>query len=136
MISAFAVSSLTAFPRSPWRELTWSAAEVDGAQMDFRVGVTASGVAGFYALDFAGDEPELEALFVEPDRIGQGIGRDLMTHAKKTAGASGADSLVIQGDPNATAFYRAAGASQFGERESASIAGRALPLFRIDLSRN
>jgi hypothetical protein len=43
----------------------------------------------------------------------------------------GARTLVIQGDPNAAAFYAAAGALLVGERPSASSAGRALPLYEL-----
>ena len=40
---------------------------------------------------------------------------------------------MIQGDPNAADFYRAAGAVQVGERASASVPGRVLPLFELAL---
>jgi predicted N-acetyltransferase YhbS len=75
----------------------------------------------------------LAALFVEPRYIGQGVGRSLIEHAKIDARKDRARSLLVQGDPNATNFYRAAGGVQIGERESASIPGRYLPEFRIPL---
>ena len=76
---------------------------------------------------------ELEALFVEPSAIGRGIGKALIQHAIATASGRGAKRMQIQGDPNATAFYVAAGARQVGERASGSIPGRRLPLFEIEL---
>jgi len=91
-------------------------------------------ILGFYAVErLSADEYELEALFVEPDHIGRGVGRRLIEHAKGYARKGGARSLLIQGDPNAADFYRAGGGVQIGERESDSIPGRYLPEFRISL---
>ncbi|MCC5809653.1 MAG: GNAT family N-acetyltransferase [Ectothiorhodospiraceae bacterium] len=91
-------------------------------------------VVGYYALQsLAPDECELEALFVEPRHIGQGIGRALIEHAKSRARRNGARFMVIQADPNAVKFYLAAGGVQVGERESGSIPGRYLPEFEIVL---
>ena len=41
--------------------------------------------------------------------------------------------MVIQGDPNAEGFYRAAGGRLAGTMESLSIPGRLLPLFHVEL---
>ena len=91
-------------------------------------------VVGYYALicDPAGSF-ELDALFVRPENIGQGIGRALIEHAKDCARTLGAASITIQGDPHAADFYLAAGGVQVGESESQSIPGRSLPEFRIRL---
>lgn len=89
---------------------------------------------GFYALERLSDtEAELGALFVEPEHIGRGIGRVLISHAKQTARELGFETIVIQGDPNAANFYRAAGGVRCGELPSRSIPNRVLPLFRIKL---
>ena len=91
-------------------------------------------VIGFYALEHTSkSETELGYLFVDPKFIGKGYGRKLMAHAKQQAGDFGYSKIVVQGDPNAESFYRAAGGTFIGARESASIPGRRLPLFRIDL---
>jgi len=104
------------------RDGTFIAAEIDGE------------IIGFYALELRSPiQIELEALFVEPAFIGRGYGRGLMDHAKATAARMGAETMVIQGDPNAEAFYRAAGARCVGSKESASIPGRMLPLLEIEL---
>lgn len=82
-------------------------------------------IIGYYALErLSADEYELEALFVEPQHIGRGVGRRLIEHAKGHVRKDGARYLLIQGDPNATDFYHAAGGVQIGERESDSIPGR------------
>jgi len=92
-------------------------------------------ILGYYALErLSAVECELEALFVEPEHIGQGIGRQLIEHAKSHAREMGAESILIQGDPNAAHFYLAAGGVRIGERESDSIPGRYLPEYRISLS--
>ena len=93
-----------------------------------------AGIVGFYALERISEtEAELTAMFVEPERIGRRIGRALISHAKETARGHGFEAIVIQGDPNAVAFYQAAGGTRCGKRPSGSIPGRELPLFRIQL---
>lgn len=104
---------------------------------DFRCFVVAESdsILGFYSLEHRTEGVwELDALFVEPDHIGIGIGRLLIRHALHSLSEQGAARLIIQGDPNATAFYRAAGARQIGTRESGSIPGRLLPLFEIEIA--
>lgn len=44
--------------------------------------------------------------------------------------------LVIQSDPSAEGFYRVRGAQRVGERESASVAGRWLPLLELVLAQS
>ena len=98
------------------------------------VAVENESIAGFYAVEYISEGVwELDALFVEPARIGAGIGRSLVRHALHVVSKYGAVRLVIQGDPNATEFYRAAGARRIGTRESGSVPGRPLPLFEIDI---
>ena len=88
---------------------------------------------GYYALKRVSDsEYELDALFVVPEKIRTGIGRRLIEHAKKQVVTSGGSCLLIQGDPNATEFYLAAGCRLVGQRESQSIPGRYLPLFIVN----
>ena len=89
---------------------------------------------GFYSLEhISASEAELSYLFVEPTFIGKGYGRKLMVHAQHKARDLGYNQIIIQGDPNAEQFYRAAGGSVVGTRKSTSISDRELPLFRINL---
>jgi GNAT superfamily N-acetyltransferase len=94
---------------------------------------TVAGVTGFYAVSAREDGlAELEFLFVEPDALRHGYGRRLLAHARRYARAGlGASAMLIQGDPNADEFYRAMGARRVGERLSASIEGRMLPLYEL-----
>lgn len=116
-------------------ELSVSVADIENAELVYFVAELCGEIIGYYALRrMSAIEFDLEALFVEPQHIGRGIGRHLMEHAKNHARRIGASSLLIQGDPHAESFYRAAGGKLVGERESDSIKGRYLPEFRIDLS--
>jgi len=93
-----------------------------------------NGLAGFDSLELLSDtEIDLVHLFVDPEFIGIGIGLQLLDHACQTARELGFDKLSIQGDPNAERFYLRCGAERVGERESASIPNRMLPLFEIQL---
>ena len=115
-------------------ELTYSDAQIDSDNYEFYVCEAEGRVVGFYVLERVGStDAELEALFVEPASIGHGFGRMLIEHAKARAAAQGVKQLIIQGDPNAESFYLTAGGVSDGQRESASIPGRFLPIFRIDL---
>ncbi|WP_052849362.1 GNAT family N-acetyltransferase [Streptomyces avicenniae] len=96
-------------------------AELDGA------------LAGFVTLDGGPPEGEIGMMFVAPEAMGRGIGRLLFTHAADTARAAGCTSLLIDADPHAEGFYRAMGGVRIGEMPSESIAGRMLPLLRLDL---
>jgi GNAT superfamily N-acetyltransferase len=95
-----------------------------------------NGPVGFYCLDVrdAGD-CELDALFVDPDFIGLGVGKRLWEHAVGQAAALGCSEMTIQSDPFAERFYRAMGAERVGEMESLSVPGRMLPLLRYAIRR-
>jgi len=90
-------------------------------------------VAGFYSLAAReGGSVELEHVFVEPGRLGRGVGRALFAHACEVARAAGFTVLEIQSDPNAAGFYRRLGARLVGEIPS-SIPGRTIPFFSLRL---
>jgi GNAT superfamily N-acetyltransferase len=144
-VEAVEISSLAMRSKAHWgysdefmsacrEELTYSDAQIDSDNYEFYVCEAEGRITGFYALELLGStDAELEALFVEPESIGQGFGRVLIEHAKSRAAALGIRQLIIQGDPNAEAFYEALGGVRDGQRESGSIKGRFLPIFRIDL---
>lgn len=141
----YALSNLTFRSKAFWgysaefmeacrAELSVSIKDIASTDCHYFVAESKGEILGYYALKrLSAEEHELEALFVDPQSIGQGVGRKLIEHAKRYAQKDGARFLLIQGDPNATDFYRAAGAVQVGERESDSILGRYLPEFRISL---
>lgn len=91
-------------------------------------------IACFYGLKAIDEQvADLDALFVEPELIGNGYGRKLIDHAKQIALANGFTKIRIQSDPNSVEFYCAVGAIQIGSEPSHSIPGRELPLFELRL---
>lgn len=142
---AAAISSLAIRSKAHWGysddfleacrdELTYPATQIASNDFRFRISEVEGKIAGFYALEILSSEAmELEALFVEPEMIGQGIGRVLIEHAKDMAAVLGFKRIMIRSDPNAESFYVAAGGVPDGQRESDSIPGRLLPMFRIEL---
>lgn len=120
------------FMQSCTDELTYHADQLVDENCRYVVADVNAEIIGFYALaKMSAHQFELEALFVEPAYIGQGIGRNLLCHALDAVREKCGTSVLIQGDPNAETFYLAAGAKRVGTRESGSIAGRFLPLFEI-----
>lgn len=90
-------------------------------------------ITGFYSLSGTEIEVELDYLFVDPSTIGRGYGTRLFHHAVETAAQLGFRRMVIESDPNAEPFYRAMGATRFGERSSPVGIDRRLPLLGLDL---
>ena len=99
-------------------------------------------VRGFYALCVSGDaertaesvrKAELEHLWVTPDLIGTGIGKELFLDAMEKAAALAVRDVEISADPNAAGFYKRMGAMQIGEVDS-QIDGktRKLPRLKIE----
>ena len=114
------------------QELTYSQQDIQNNH--FFVAEINNLIIGFFALEVLSDrEIELAALFIDPVYINQGYGRKLIARAKLIARELGSKVMIIQGDPNATNFYLKVGGKLIGERESASIPGRYLPVFIINL---
>ena len=119
-------------------ELNWSKAEFEEQHSMNSTAEIGDKLVGFYRLipmdSTAGVlQMEIEALFVEPQWIGNGIGRELLRHAETAARERGVTLLVIQSDPYAESFYQARGAIRVGETPSESIADRFLPLLHLSL---
>ena len=98
-----------------------------------RVGESDGVVQAFYRLVPEGEEAEIEAFFVTPERIGSGLGKALWRDLIDQAHAAGSTRLLCQSDPFAEGFYIAMGMRRVGERASSSIAGRMLPLLEMAL---
>jgi GNAT superfamily N-acetyltransferase len=103
---------------------------------DVWVATAADGkVAGMVALG-PSEQPntlDLDKLFVEPQRIRNGVGRALMAHAIDEAQRRGTKRLTVLADPNAAGFYERNGARRIGEAPSDAIPGRSLPLYEIKI---
>ncbi|WP_051969445.1 GNAT family N-acetyltransferase [Kitasatospora azatica] len=103
-------------PASKVEELRTVVAERDGR------------ILGFATLEGSPPEGALGMLFIEPEVIGQGIGRRLFEQVTASARLLGFDRLTIEADPNAESFYLAMGATRIGATPSGSVPGRTLPL--------
>ncbi len=86
-----------------------------------------SEIVGVLALSYADDQAELQALWVHPHVIGQGLGGELFCRAVNLTQTIGATSLSIVSDPHAESFYRHMGAVPIGTTPSKPT-GRFLPV--------
>jgi ribosomal protein S18 acetylase RimI-like enzyme len=97
-------------------------------------------VAGFVAWgpdrddgEAAGAE-EIYALYVDPPRWREGIGRVLLSHAVAASAAAPAVRLwVLEGNARARTFYRRSGFVEDGARKTIELGGRELPELRYRL---
>jgi ribosomal protein S18 acetylase RimI-like enzyme len=69
-------------------------------------------VVGFMQLCPNSHPWELVSLWVHPEHMGKGIGRELLREAIATAVSAGQRHIHIDADPNALGFYLACGAKQ------------------------
>lgn len=89
---------------------------------------------GFYSFVQKEDEVWLDDLFIDPSVIGEGIGSILLTHACEAVMKMDMNSLLLESDPHAEAFYLKKGFERVGEHDS-SIPGRVLPVMRKELGK-
>jgi len=89
-------------------------------------------ILGFYQVKL-GDPAWLEDLWLEPQVIGKGYGRQLWEHALSTAREGGGWAMEFNAEPFAMGFYERMGAVQVGETPSRFFPGRKLPLMRVPL---
>jgi len=87
---------------------------------------------GFYILLHRGEFAVLDDLWIEPEKIGRGLGRRLFEHARDRACAVGARSLEWEAEPYAAAFYERMGGRR--TRWVDSPLGRRLPVMALELS--
>jgi GNAT superfamily N-acetyltransferase len=88
----------------------------------------------FYTLQERDGNAWIENLWVLPDYMGQGIGKQLFLHAMSRSLQLGYKILQLEADPNAVVFYEKVGMHKIGERQS-EIEGRprSLPIMEVDL---
>ena len=94
------------------------------------------GVLGFYALIISGEKATLDHLWIDPNYIGAGLGKELFNHAVEKAAEMQASVLEVESDPNAEGFYKHMGARRIGETRS-ELDGqeRILPLLALEIKR-
>jgi GNAT superfamily N-acetyltransferase len=89
-------------------------------------------VIGFHGLVGKPPRGRLEWMFLEPDAIGQGLGRLMWNDATERAKAAGYTELEIESDRFAEPFYLAMGAVRIGSAPS-PVDGAELPLLEVEL---
>jgi GNAT superfamily N-acetyltransferase len=102
---------------------------------DRHVEVLASGtrLLGYFRLRRLTELAVLEDLFIDPDDMGCGFGRQLFLRATEVAREWGAGVLEFESDPFAESFYLRLGAERVGMSPSKLLPGRSLPLLRYSL---
>ncbi len=122
-----------------WKpELTYSAEYIDSHWVTVAEDTSASSqgkLLGVCALDPFGDQLEIAGLWVLPNAMGQGVGRQLLRAALSYCRSQRVAVLRLLSDPNAQGFYKAMGAELIGY-ERGSPKGRLLPLMHMDSGLN
>lgn len=108
------------------QELTLSAQYI--CQSQVYVLEEAGHMLGFYGMSGEANKASMDFLFIDPDMVKRGYGKQLWLHAVNKAAELGFNYILIEADPNAKGFYQAMGAELTGEVPSGSISGRVLPL--------
>lgn len=91
-------------------------------------------IVGFGDLHVDGTKSLLDDLWIYPDHIGKGCGKQLFLLLRNLARQRGANRLMIVADPFAVGFYEHMGARVVGEILSATVPGRSLPKMMLDLT--
>ena len=73
----------------------------------FVVAVEGESILGFGEL--VPDEREVRAVYVDPERAGEGVGRRLLAHLEATARERGLERLHLRSSKNAAGFYERCG---------------------------
>lgn len=90
-------------------------------------------VIGFGQLDAA--KREIEAVYVLPDRQGQGVGRALLQELESRAKTAGIDKLWLSATLNAVPFYERAGFNTEGPAVHQLPTGQTLACVRMQKGR-
>jgi GNAT superfamily N-acetyltransferase len=119
------------------RVIPW-AAQGDFSPAGLRAKETFVADAGGRAVAWASLIPKgevcwLDDLWVDPDRMRQGLGSRLFRHAAERAAALGAERLEWEAEPNAVPFYERMG-GRYARDSGESEWGRILPVMALELA--
>ncbi|WP_149083611.1 MULTISPECIES: GNAT family N-acetyltransferase [Microbacterium] len=139
---AAAVSALALRSKAVWgysaaflaacrQELTFTSEQCSSPGM--RLAERHDSVIGFALIETGGADPELSALFVDPEHMRDGVGSALLIDALDSARDLHLERLILDADPGAEPFYLRHGARRVGEAPSGSIPGRVIPRLCFDL---
>ena len=98
------------------------------------VALAGKDIIGCSALVLGVSIAELEHMWIKPEYMGKGVGRELLAQVTNRAANLDLRELEISADPNAEGFYRHMGAVRIGEIHS-EIEGqpRVLPRMKLEL---
>jgi len=98
------------------------------------VAVVDGDIVGCCALVVSDSLAELEHMWIDPQQMGNGVGRALFAHMTQRARQLGRAELELSADPNAEGFYKRMGAKRIGEIQ-ADMDGqtRVLPRMKFKL---
>jgi ribosomal protein S18 acetylase RimI-like enzyme len=96
-----------------WRDILTMRPEFIAANVAY-CAMEDDNLVGFYVLTTEHDGVHLDHLWIIPAAMRRGIGRALFEHAVDQAITAGFDSIRIEADPNAEAFYQRMGAKWVG----------------------
>ena len=122
------------FMRACTEELSHTPEQINKADRCYNLLLRNNKIIGFYQLEAIHCKTiVLDALFISPEYIGQGAGKQLFDHAVKVSKNKKAQFLTTQSDPNAEDFYLKMGMTVTGRQASGSIVGRSLPTLSLTL---
>lgn len=88
-------------------------------------------IVAFYS--FLLNSEKLEALFIDPDYIGKGLGKLIWTDLINRAKELNIKEFTLDSEPNAEGFYLKMGAKKIGYTPSTVFADRSLPLMKVNV---
>ena len=113
-------------------ELTFSPEYV--SQNEVWMAVVEDRLVAYYSFKQDGEGLWLDNLWVLPEHMGQGLGKQLFQHALERSRLRGESILKIEADPNAQGFYEKMGTQKVSEHQY-ELDGqlRVLPVMEINL---
>lgn len=88
-------------------------------------------MVGFFNFELSTEK--LDALFIDPDFIGKGIGKLLWKNLLNIAKDLDMKQFTLDSDPNAEGFYLKMGAKKIGSIPSSFFTDRSLPLLQVEV---
>ena len=118
-----------------WQEVLTISPDSVSANMVYKA-IRNGKIIGFYELINTHTKLELKHLWVHPDEIGHGVGKQLMAHVILHAVSRDHEEMEIESDPNAKEFFKKMGARSVGARiYKLEGSQRMLPLLYLNIPR-
>ena len=118
-----------------WQEILTVSPDCVSANIVYKA-MRAGEIIGFYVLFNSHELLELKHLWVHPDEIGHGVGKQLMMHVIRQAAPAEHENMEIESDPNAVGFFKKMGARSVGARiYKLEGSQRMLPLLYLNIPR-